>query len=391
MRNIIINKEQERILLEASQQDYVLSKVSNKIKNDIATDNTPISCLPIPNNVNKKVIATILTNGYFNARDNFSDDIESFPIDEVINKLDKLVAICQKKEEKIHNELEKLCVDIATSYFNSDELADLTVECRLVMDLSQDDFHIEPTTGVDDEISNLDEYDKNDIAITNRKIANTIVMGGALSLYDKLQETFISELFKLDEDLPHLYSKRLKINEYLTFISDDTITDSNNQQGGCVKVTLGGEEGDEIVAIGTIFPFLLIETFRGYLEFMSDSMLPDNDFETDEITDKADILIDEPWYMMLGRTLWEKIVRGEDDDLTIISELFKMDDISFNKLLTNIIVGTHDAESMIDELHRMARYNYDYADFEKDLAKRREENNLVVDGGGMIPSEEENY
>ena len=61
-------------------------------------------------------------------------------------------------------------------------------------------------------------------------------------------------------------------------------------------------------------------------------------FETDEITDKADILIDEPWYMMLGRTLWEKIVRGEDDDLTIISELFKMDDISFNKLLTNIII-----------------------------------------------------
>ena len=41
---------------------------------------------------------------------------------------------------------------------------------------------------------------------------------------------------------------------------------------------------------------------------------------------------------------------------------------------------------MIDELHRMARYNYDYADFEKDLAKRREENNLVVDGGGIIPN-----
>ena len=32
-----------------------------------------------------------------------------------------------------------------------------------------------------------------------------------------------------------------------------------------------------------------------------------------------------------------------------------------------------------------------YTDFEKDLAKRREENNLVVDGGEIIPDEEENY
>jgi len=389
MRHIIINKEQEKILAEAAQQDYALNRISPNIKRDIEIGSTPISALPIPHNINKKVVGDILSNGYFNARDNFSDNIESFPVDKIINKLDKLVAICQKKEEKIHNELEKLCVDIATSYFNSDELADLTVECRLVIDLSQDDFHIEPSTP-DNGINNLDEYNKKDIAVTNRKIANTIVMGGAMTLYDKLQETFITDLFKLDEDLPHLYSKILKINEYLTYISDETITDRNNKQSGCVKVTLGGEEGDEIVAVGTIFPFLLIETFRGYLEFMSDNMLPDNDFETDEITDKADILIDEPWYMMLGRTLWEKIVRGEDDDLTIIGELFKMDDNSFNKLMTNVIVGTHDADTMVDELHRTARYNYDYADFEKDLARRREENNLVVDGGGIISSEE-NY
>jgi hypothetical protein len=117
-------------------------------------------------------------------------------------------------------------------------------------------------------------------------------------------------------------------------------------------------------------------------------MLPDNDFETDEITDKADILIDEPWYMMLGKSLWNKITRNEDDDITIIGELFKMDDVAFNKLMTNVVVGTHDAESMVDELHRTARYNYDYADFEKDLARRREENNLVIDGGGIIPDEE---
>ena len=388
MRHIIINTKQEKILSEAAQQDYVLDRISPNIKRDIEIGNTPISALSIPHTINKKVVATILTDGYLNAVNNFSDDIESFPVDKIINKLDKLVAICQKKEEKIHNELEKLCVDIATSYFNSDELSDITLECRLVNDLSQNDFHVEPNTGIDSNLDNLDNYNKYNLKINNRKLANTLVMGGALSLYDKLQETFIPELFKLDEDLPHLYSKILKINEYLTFISDDTITDSDNKQSGCVKVILGGEEGDEIIAVGTIFPFLLIETFRGFLELLSDDMLPDNDFETDEITDKADILIDEPWYMMLGKSLWNKITRNEDDDIIIIGELFKMDDVAFNKLMTNVVIGTHDAESMVDELHRTARYNYDYADFEKDLAKRREENNLVIDGGGIIPDEE---
>ena len=387
MRHIIINTKQEKILAEAAQQDYVLDRISPNIKRDIEIGNTPISALPIPHAINKKVVATVLTDGYLNAVNNFSDDIESFPVDKIINKLDKLVAICQKKEEKIHNELEKLCVDIATSYFNSDELSDITLECRLVNDLSQNDFHVEPSTGIDSNVDNLDNYNKSELKINNRKLANTLVMGGALSLYDKLQETFIPELFKLDEDLPHLYSKILKINEYLTFISDDTITDSDNKQSGCVKVILGGEEGDEIIAVGTIFPFLLIETFRGFLELLSDDMLPDNDFETDEITDKADILTDEPWYMMLGKSLWNKITRNEDDDIIIIGELFKMDDVSFNKLMTNVVIGTHDAESMVDELHRTARYNYDYADFEKDLAKRREENNLVIDGGGIIHDE----
>ena len=388
MRHIIINTKQEKILAEAAQQDYVLDRISPNIKRDIEIGNTPISALPIPHAINKKVVATVLTDGYLNAVNNFSDDIESFPVEKITAKLDKLVAICQKKEEKIHNDLEKLCVDIATSYFNSDELADITLECRLVNDLSQNDFHVEPSTGIDSNVDNLDNYNKSELKINNRKLANTLVMGGALSLYDKLQETFITELFKLDEDLPHLYSKILKINEYLTFISDDTITDSDNKQSGCVKVILGGEEGDEIIAVGTIFPFLLIETFRGFLELLSDGMLPDNDFETDEITDKADILIDEPWYMMLGKSLWNKITRNEDDDITIIGELFKMDDVAFNKLMTNVVVGTHDAESMVDELHRTARYNYDYADFEKDLARRREENNLVIDGGGIIPDEE---
>ena len=116
-------------------------------------------------------------------------------------------------------------------------------------------------------------------------------------------------------------------------------------------------------------------------------MLPDNNFEMDEITDKADILIDEPWYMIFGKELWKKIVGNEDDDITIVSELFKMDDEKFNTLMTHVLVGDTDANALISDLVRKARYNYDYANFEKDLARRREENNILIDGGGIIDDE----
>lgn len=373
MKNVIINKQQEQLLAEMVQHDYVYNKISDKIKHDIDSDNTPLSDLQLPHAYNKKIIGKLLTDGYFAAKNNFADDIESFPVEQVINKANKLIAICKKKEEKLHNELEKLCVDIAVSYFNIDELSDVTLECRLVDDLSQDDFHLQPNT-----ISDFTNY-QSTLNVNNRKIANTLVMGGALSLYDKLQEKFIPELFKLDEDLPHLYSKILKINEYLNYISDTKITDRDNHQAGCVKVTIDEESGNKIVAVGIIFPFMLIETLRGYLELLSDKMLPTTISEAEAITDVADVLTDEPWYMMIGKQFWKRVVGDNDDDITIINELFNCDDGEFNRICTNVLIGNDSAKELIDDLVSNARYKRDYSDFEKDLQKKRDEQELIVD------------
>ena len=374
MKNIIINKHQEKLLSEAVQQNHVMDKVSKKIKHDIDTDNTPLSNLPMSHSSNKIAISRVLTNAYFNAKNNFTDNIEIFSINEVINKLDKLTAICQKKEEKIHTELEKLCVDIATSYFNIDGLEDVTLECKLVNDLSNNEFHIEPNTQTDVILNN----NENDILVNNRKFANVLSMGGALSLYDKLQDKFINQLFKLDEDLPHLYSKILKINEYLTFVTDDEITDSDNHQTGCVKVTLDSEQGDKISAVGTLFPFLLIETFRGYLELLSDVMLPDNETDFNKITEETDVLVDEPWYMLLGRYLWEKIV-GDNEPLQVINQLFAYNCEDFNDLFVNVVADTDVSKDMLKKLYNTATYNYDYNNFIKDLAKKREITGLLSD------------
>ena len=99
MKTIIINKEQEKIIREAIERENVVNRISNKIKNDIATDNTPISNLNMPVSLNKKIIEQLLVDGYNEAKNNFKDDIESVSLTDITNKLSKLVAICKKKEE----------------------------------------------------------------------------------------------------------------------------------------------------------------------------------------------------------------------------------------------------------------------------------------------------
>lgn len=375
MKTIIINKEQEKIIREAIERENVVNRISNKIKNDIATDNTPISNLNMPVSLNKKIIEQLLVDGYNEAKNNFKDDIESVSLTDITNKLSKLVAICKKKEEPIRVELEKLCLDVATGYFK--DILEVSVECRLVDDLSKDDFHIEPQK-LDTQYEDVHHYNDDELVVNNRKLANIISMGGALTIYDKLQSTFVSELFKLDEDLPHLYSKILKINEYLMFIDDVEITDDNNQQTGCVKVTLN-DDISEIVAVGTLFPFLLIETIRGYLELMSDVMLPDNWEETDLILDKADILKDEPWYMMIGKQLWKKLIGNKPIDASILKELYSLDKVEFSNFINEVLANTNVGNGQLKKLIDKAQYNFDYSEFEKDLEKRREKENLITD------------
>ncbi len=384
MRKIFISEEQEKILSDKIRDMEILNRISDKIKTDIATDNTPLSDIGIPIGINKELLNARIIDAYRKARDNFSDKIEAVPVRDITNKLDKLVAICKKKEEKIRYELEKLCVDVVTSYFNTEEFSDITIECRLVNDLTKNDFRIKPSKQTNLSLLGNTKYEKERQLVEMRKMANMLSMGGAISLYDNLQDNFIGELFKLDEDLPHLYSKILKINEYLAFVSNIKIKDGETHQTGCVSVILNKNKGNKIVATGTLFPFLLIESLRGCIEMLSDSMFDNDGF--DSVMEISDILVDEPWYMLIGRGLWNGIV-GEQNDIYVIKELFKKREYPdvFNTIVKKAFIGEPDGcEYIKNVLYRDAEYNKGYSDFENALNKKRNEPELIDDEGEII-------
>lgn len=384
MKRIFISEEQEKILGDSIRDEQILDRISNKIKTDIATDNTPLSDIGIPVGVNKKILTRCVLDAYMGSIDNFSDDIESVPVTDIVNKLDKLVAICKKKEEKIRYELEKLCVDVVLSFFDAEEFSDVTIECRLIDDLSKNDFRIKPSRQSDFGFLGDAKYKRERQLVEMRRMSNILSMGGALSLYDELQDRFITELFKLDEDLPHLYSKILKINEYLGFVSDVDIKDGETHQTGCVSVILNKKRGNKITAIGTLFPFLLIEALRGCIEMLSDGMFEHDDFNS--IMEVSDVLVDEPWYMLLGRKLWNNIM-CHGSDMYLIRELFKKREKPdvFNTIVKKVLAITPDCREYIEKvLDKPAEYNREYSNFEKRLEKRRDEPHIIDDNEEII-------
>ena len=78
--------------------------------------------------------------------------------------------------------------------------------------------------------------------IQKRRFVNMLCVGGSIVLADKAKELFLHKVFELDEELPHLYSRILKLNELYLFISRVKIRDGFLQQGGYVEVTLPTEE-----------------------------------------------------------------------------------------------------------------------------------------------------
>ena len=126
MKNIFINKNQFDLIKEAIEDarfnlpEWLINKITEK-KTPLSSDKNYIN----------DSIKKLADKSYKDTINAFSDDITKFDIDEVENKLNKLILICQKKEENIKAELEKLCSDVVMSLFKLNG-RDIEFECNLI-------------------------------------------------------------------------------------------------------------------------------------------------------------------------------------------------------------------------------------------------------------------
>ena len=368
---IIINENQAKQLVESKLAEAKVSALPDFVVEKEETVTNPF--------INtgyfvRGVLNKLATERQEEVRGYFSDDIDSFSKDKVAGKLSKLVTKCIKLEEPNKDKLEKICSNTVVKIFGIPEDA-VTLSCELGPVSSTKSFHIKPDTEEYeyDTIEDIDEYD----ADTNkRRIINALSYGAAKEIAEQSKSLWINEIFDIDEELPHLYSQIMKINDYIVFNTDIKIEDKDHKQGGNVEISLGHEdEVANISSTGVIFPILLQETVRGVIDMIGTFGLPDDINSAERVTNIADALENEPWNMRFGPAMWNRVISNIDGFETemfapFFKKLVELDTDEFSMLMKEVFAGTKQGKSKIAEIYNEAKYDNEYDKFTNDLALR---------------------
>ena len=211
MKNIIINETQAKMLNETGLPLKTRAALPSFMENN------PFDATGYFVNGS---LDRILAQRNAELQDYFSDDINSYEKNRIFSKLSKLITRCKKLEEPLRDQLERICNNVVVKIFGIPSES-MEITCELADEISRTkQFHIKPDTDEDYEYEDLDEMSGNDSEVNKRRIINAISYGVAWRMTEQSGRIWINDVFESDEDLPHLYSQIMKINEYLVFNTD---------------------------------------------------------------------------------------------------------------------------------------------------------------------------
>ena len=155
-------------------------------------------------------------------------------------------------------------------------------------------------------------------------------------------------------------------------------------QGANVEVYLGhNDEMTEIYAQGLIFPYLLVETFRGFFELFASNGLPDDLKKAEYIISQSDFLKAEPWDLRLGVGIWKNIIDGIKGTRYIpylFSELCSLEVDEFNAVMAEILAKTKKGKSIVFGMVSDYENDYEIQSLQNDIERRNSIKNVISDG-----------
>lgn len=380
MKKILVTEEQRRIINEALGARV---QIPSHLFSDVKGGKTPFNgnpCFP-----DDGILLDTLGKRYKEVQEVFSDDIASHSNEEVMSKLNKLYVQCLRKEENIRGQLEKICLNSIIELFNIPQEG-VKIECELTPEISnRTQFHITPDTDENFEYENCAEMESEDADTNKRIVTNALIVGGAIRLSEIAMKNSFEKIFELDEELPHLYSKIMKINDYLIFSQPFEIEDNSHKQGGYVNVTLGNDlTPPKIEARAVIAPILIIELLRGCLELWASHGLPDDISRAEAAINRADAIINDPWYSRIGPVIWDSIaeqISGDTVSLpTFVMNLCSLPNEDFNNLIKEVLYHTKLGKEELSRIADKSRYEDEYSSFEYDIRQKQSERDVIEDG-----------
>lgn len=380
-RKIFITEEMADKLLEAND---VSEKLVNCIENQGPfKDNEAIPTMDGISFVHKMAIKS-----YDLAKKGVSDEFLALTVEEKKNLLSKITTRCQEIESANRKVLEKLCFNVVNKMFAIPNGV-ITFKCHLVNDVSSKERDLrakpEDTPGMQyDSISEMKSLRKE---VYKRRILNAIIMGMSL-YYSKLPKQFIGEVYEIDPELPKLYNDFISLN-LLTLYEQDSlpnITEQNKMQSGLVEVRVAGVGKRTLIeSYGTIFPVLLSESIRGFLELFASHGLPENKEAAEYIMKKTDNVESDVYNMIVGPGIWADVFLPLFDEVSIkylplwFTKISELDGGEFCEIMQEVFGNTRSGTDIMQDLMRNVVDEIDYEDFEDSLAMKNMNKNMISD------------
>lgn len=313
--------------------------------------------------------------------------IDDFEDTEIGTMLPKLIKKCQEIERQFRPDLEKLCVNYVIDTFKvPEDMVQINVELVDTVNLEANSIIVDPIDG-DDEIEFDDVAEATNIRgeVYKRRLLEALCMGEAISLSSDI-DSYKETIEEISPELCELYYKIIALNNYSLYTSDDIgITDEDKKLLGTVNVEFGNSNQQvRITAQGKIFPILLSETIRGFMELFISHGLPQDVKLADIIIGKSDFVKAEPWDMRLGPSLWMLLSKSFNDiTLTELPYLLKriasLDVDKFNFLMKEVFARTKKGKQIMSKICNKAKNDIEYDRFTDKMSKMSIDKSIIID------------
>lgn len=324
--------------------------------------------------------------GYEAVKDAVGEELANLPLAEKKTLLQNITTQCQQLEEKNRKALEKLCFNIVNRMFAIPNGA-ITFKCHLLKDVSSHERNLraKPEDSPEMEYDSIQELHALKDEVSKRQIINALTMGCALQ-FSKLPKQFIGDVYEVDPELPKLYTQYSSLNSLILYEDKPhEITEQNKYQAGMVEVHIAGPGKRTLIeSFGTVFPVMLCESIRGFMELFSSHGLPEKRTSAEYVMKKADCVDAEMWAMILGPEMWNIFSSTLGDmDMKYLPLLFtnlcELDGAEFCEVMEEVFGRTKRGREIMEEFVADVMDEIDYEDFEDALGMKNMQKNMIAD------------
>jgi hypothetical protein len=361
-----------------------LSELPNDIKNALRGHKTSLGAHPSFPPEEEVSFDMLVTQSRFEeviAKVN-TVNIDSYHPRDVEKHLRNLIDKCKEIELNFKQKLENICYNYVIDLFKVPDGL-VAFDCKLVEVVDSDKAPVQDTETI--EFDNIKQRSRLHDAVYKRRIINAIITGGALRL-SWIDKQLIGEIYELSPELPSIYRDIIILNDYLLFTKNNTgISESNKKQSGISYLTIGNDTTKNKVSVeAEIFPVLLYESIRGFLEMFAAYGLPASKRECAYVMSKADFINAEPWDMRMGPELWDYIMdifnNPETENIPLLlTTLFSQRTEKFNAILQEIFGETKNAKTIADKIWAKVQMVLDTDDFDEMMAKKQTDVSIIAD------------